>query len=201
MTAPRFSAVTSKAIAILDADVDTDQIVPARFLKTTSKDGLATALFHDWRGRPGFPLDDHALAGRRVLVAGPNFGCGSSREHAPWALLAWGFSAIVAPSFADIFRSNALGNGLVTAAIAADAHAALVAALAGDPDVTVDLVGLEVRWADRRAPFAVDPFRRKLLVDGVDELGYLLSLETDIARHEAAIPAERRFAPGAHGAS
>jgi len=198
MTAPRFTHVTSKAIAILDADVDTDQIVPARFLKTTSKDGLAAALFHDWRGRPGFPLDDARLAGRRVLVAGPNFGCGSSREHAPWALLAWGFSAIVAPSFADIFRSNALGNGLVTAAIAPDAHAALVAALAADPDgaeVTVDLVGLEVRWPGATARFAVDPFRRQLLVDGVDELGYLMSLETAIARHEAAIPPERRFAP------
>jgi 3-isopropylmalate/(R)-2-methylmalate dehydratase small subunit len=197
MTAPRFSHVTSKAIAILDADVDTDQIVPARFLKTTSKDGLASALFHDWRGRPGFPLDDARLAGRRVLVAGPNFGCGSSREHAPWALLAWGFSAIVAPSFADIFRSNALGNGLVTAAIAPEAHAALVAALAGDPDVTVDLVGLEVRWPGpdgaTSARFTVDPFRRKLLVDGVDELGYLLSLETEIARYETTIPPERRY--------
>jgi len=197
MTAPRFAHVTSQAVAILDADVDTDQIVPARFLKTTSKDGLASALFHDWRGRPGFPLDDARFAGRKVLVAGPNFGCGSSREHAPWALLAWGFSAIVAPSFADIFRGNSLGNGLVTAAIEPSAHAALVAALADDPEVTVDLVGLEVRWPGASAPFAVDPFRRKLLVDGVDELGYLQSLEADIARHEAAIPPERRFSPRA----
>ena len=195
MTAPRFHHVTSKAIAILDGDVDTDQIVPARFLKTTSKDGLASALFHDWRGRPDFPLDDARLAGRKILVAGPNFGCGSSREHAPWALLAWGFQAIVAPSFADIFRSNALGNGLVTAAIAPAAHAALIAALASDVDVTVDLVDLCVRWTGGLgASFAVDPFRRQLLVDGVDELGYLISLETDIARHEAAIPPERRFA-------
>jgi 3-isopropylmalate/(R)-2-methylmalate dehydratase small subunit len=196
MTAPRFSSVTSRTIAILDADVDTDQIVPARFLKTTSKDGLASALFHDWRGRPGFALDDASLAGRKVLVAGPNFGCGSSREHAPWALLAWGFSAIVAPSFADIFRGNALGNGLVTAAIAPDAYAALVAAITGvdsEPEVTVDLVNLEVRWPGHTASFAVDPFRRKLLVEGVDELGYLQSLEVDIARHEAAIPPERRF--------
>jgi 3-isopropylmalate/(R)-2-methylmalate dehydratase small subunit len=201
MTAPRFTAVTSKVVAILDGDVDTDQIVPARFLKTTSKDGLASALFHDWRGRPGFALDDPRMVGRRILVAGPNFGCGSSREHAPWALLAWGFSAIVAPSFADIFRSNALGNGLVTAAIAADAHAALVATLAAEPEVTVDLAGLEVRWSGQTAAFAVDPFRRKLLVDGVDELGFLLSLEPDIARHEAAIPPERRFAPRTSGAS
>jgi len=200
MTVPRFTQATSRAVSILEADVDTDQIIPARFLKTTTKDGLASALFADWRDRPGFALEDARLAGRSVLVAGPNFGCGSSREHAPWALAAWGFKAIVAPSFADIFRSNALGNGLVTAAISPAAYAALLADLAGDPEVTVDLAALDVRWVGERGPtsarFAVDPFRRRLLLDGVDELGYLLSLASDIARYEATIPPDRAVGAG-----
>jgi len=184
MTVPSFISVTSRAVSILDPNVDTDQIVPARFLKTTTKDGLAAALFHDWRGRPGFPLDDARFAGRSILIAGPNFGCGSSREHAPWALMAWGFRAIIAPSFADIFRSNALGNGLVTAALSAEAYHDLVTHASSDPEITVDLEALEVRWPDGRASFTVDPFRRKLLLDGVDELGFLLSLERDIAQYE-----------------
>jgi 3-isopropylmalate/(R)-2-methylmalate dehydratase small subunit len=186
MTAPRFTTLTARAVVLDAADVDTDQIIPARFLKTTTKDGLASALFADWRGRPGFPLDDPESAGAQILVAGDNFGCGSSREHAAWALAAWGFRAVIAPGFADIFRGNALGQGLVPAAIAPARHAALIAALAADPRlaVTVDLEAQEVRWADQKAAFPVDPFARRQLLDGVDELGFLLSLEPAIAAHE-----------------
>ena len=186
MKAPQFTSLTARAVVLDASDVDTDQIIPARFLKTTTKDGLASALFADWRGRPGFPLDDPQHAGAQILVAGDNFGCGSSREHAAWALGAWGFRAVIAPGFADIFRGNALGQGLVPAAIAPADHAALVAALATDATlaVTVDLAAQEVRWAGRRAAFPVEPFARRQLLDGVDELGFLLSLEPAIAAHE-----------------
>ena len=190
---PQFTTVTSRALVLDVADVDTDQIIPARFLKTTSKDGLVEGLFADWRGRPGFPLDAPDARGAAILVAGANFGCGSSREHAPWALAAWGFRAIVAPSFADIFRGNALGQGLVPAAIDATAHAKLVVALGRDPTlkVTVDLEAQEVRWmcgggsdAICREPFPVDAFARRCLLDGVDELGFLLAREAEIAAYE-----------------
>ena len=192
-SAPRFTSVTTRAVVLDVPDVDTDQIIPARFLKTTTKDDLAAALFADWRGRPGFPLDDPQSAGAQILVAGDNFGCGSSREHAAWALGAWGFRAVIAPGFADIFRGNALGQGIVPAAIDPAAHAKLIGALGHDPElrVTVDLEAQEVRWmcgngSDGvcRAEFPVDPFARRQLLDGVDELGFLLSLEPAIAAHE-----------------
>jgi 3-isopropylmalate/(R)-2-methylmalate dehydratase small subunit len=186
MTAPQFTTLTARAVVLDAADVDTDQIIPARFLKTTTKDDLASAVFADWRGRPGFPLDDPGAAGAQVLVAGANFGCGSSREHAAWALGAWGFRAVIAPSFADIFRGNALGHGLVPAAIDAAAHARLIAAVRADAElaVTVDLDAREVRWGSERAAFLVDGFARRCLLDGVDELGFLLGLEPAIRAHE-----------------
>jgi 3-isopropylmalate/(R)-2-methylmalate dehydratase small subunit len=193
-TAPRFTSVTARAVVLDVPDVDTDQIIPARFLKTTTKDDLAAALFADWRGRPGFPLDDESNQGAQVLVAGNNFGCGSSREHAAWALGAWGFRAVIAPGFADIFRGNALGQGIVPAAIDPTAHANLIGAIQRDPTmrVTVDLVAQEVRWMCGaggdgvcRASFPVDPFARRCLLDGVDELGYLLGLDDTIKAFEA----------------
>ena len=183
--------LTSTAAPLPFPNIDTDQIIPARFLKTTTKDGLADALFADWRDRPGFPLD--GAEGAEILVAGSNFGCGSSREHAAWAIGAWGFRAVIAPSFADIFRGNALGQGIVPAAIEPAAHANLVAALARDPSlrVTVDLEAEEVRWicgnggdSVCRASFTTDPFARRCLLDGVDELGYLLSHLPQIEAHE-----------------
>ncbi|MCB9563230.1 MAG: 3-isopropylmalate dehydratase small subunit [Kofleriaceae bacterium] len=199
--------MTARAVVLDAADVDTDQIIPARFLKTTTKDDLAGALFADWRGRPGFPLDDPGNAGAQVLIAGPNFGCGSSREHAAWALTAWGFRAVIAPGFADIFRGNALGQGLVPAAIPVDDHARLMAAVGRDPalPVTVDLDAQEVRWmcgggaADGvcRAAFTVDPFARRCLLDGVDELGFLLGMDRAIAAHEADADEARHPSGGA----
>jgi 3-isopropylmalate/(R)-2-methylmalate dehydratase small subunit len=212
MTAPRFTRLTARAVALLDVDVDTDQIIPARYLKGTDKAGLGDALFADWRARPGFPIFPRgstpappaepsgspppstslrssaaADAGAQILVAGNNFGCGSSREHAAWALVAGGFRAIVSTAFADIFRGNALKNGLVPVVVPAAVHGALVAALAADPrlEVTVDLEAelLSARGVPT-TPFEIDRFARRCLLDGVDELGFLLQHLPEIESHE-----------------
>jgi 3-isopropylmalate/(R)-2-methylmalate dehydratase small subunit len=180
VTAARFTTLTAQGLVLLANDVDTDQIVPARFLKVTDKAGLGDALFCDFR--PGF-----SNPGAAVLVTGKNFGCGSSREHAPWALVAAGFCAILAPSFADIFRGNALKNGLLPVALSDGEHAAVVAALEADPatPITVDLASQQVTVAGLVAGFTVDPFARRCLLDGVDELGYLLARLPLIEAHEA----------------
>jgi 3-isopropylmalate/(R)-2-methylmalate dehydratase small subunit len=192
MTAPRFTQLTSRVVVLLDGDVDTDQIIPARYLKVTDKAGLGEALFADWRARPGFPIGAPESAGAQILLAGDNFGCGSSREHAPWALVAGGFRAIVSTSFADIFRGNALKNGLVPVAVPPDVHARLVSARAADPalEVTIDLEAQALTAAGVPATaFTVDGFARRCLLDGVDELGFLLGHLPDIERHEHKAPA------------
>jgi 3-isopropylmalate/(R)-2-methylmalate dehydratase small subunit len=174
-------------------DIDTDQIIPARFLKTTDKAGLGESLFADWRydasGAPRreFPLNAPRARGAQILVAGDNFGCGSSREHAPWALTGFGFRAVVATSFADIFRNNALKNGLLPVAIDGPAHAALLAALAADPEaeLRVDLATQTLVLPGGTAVrFPIDPFSRTCLLEGVDELGYILRFADRIAAHE-----------------
>ena len=189
---------TSRLIPLLADNVDTDQIIPARYLKGTSKDGLGEGLFADWRydgqGQPrdGFVLNRPEMAGRSVLLAGANFGSGSSREHAAWALRAFGVKAVLAPLFADIFRNNALKNGLLPVELPADAHAELAAAVEADPDaeVTVDLAAEAVTLPGGRAvAFRVDPFARQMLLDGTDELGYLLSHGAAVAAYEDANPA------------
>ncbi|HEY7522829.1 MAG TPA: 3-isopropylmalate dehydratase small subunit [Candidatus Limnocylindrales bacterium] len=182
---PAFQTFTSAVVPILAENVDTDQIVPARYLKVTDRAGLADALFHDWRfdadgnpREPRFVLDDPAVAGRRILLAGDNFGTGSSREHAPWALVAWGFGAILSTSFADIFRNNALKNGLLPIVVDAETHRGLVALVADHPDarLTVDLEAQLVHLpGDQDVAFDVDPFAKVMLLAGTDELGYLLS--------------------------
>jgi 3-isopropylmalate/(R)-2-methylmalate dehydratase small subunit len=168
---------TSTVIPLLADNVDTDQIIPARYLKGTSKDGLGEGLFADWRydgdgsPREGFVLNRPEMAGRAVLLAGANFGSGSSREHAAWALRAFGIRAVLAPLFADIFRNNALKNGLLPVELPADAHAELAAAVEADPDaeVTVDLGAETVTLPGGRAVgFHVDPFARQMLLDGTD---------------------------------
>lgn len=185
-----FEAFSSRVLALGADDVDTDQIVPARFLKITDKAGLADALFADWRTKePDFPLNRPQARGAAVLLSGQNFGCGSSREHAPWALLAGGFRAIVARSFADIFRNNALKNGLLPIALSAEAHARLSSAVAVDPasEVRIDLAASEIRLPDgSRERLVIDEFSRHCLLSGVDELGYLLSFEAEIAAYERA---------------
>jgi 3-isopropylmalate/(R)-2-methylmalate dehydratase small subunit len=182
-------------VVVLPADdVDTDQIIPARFLKVTDKHGLGAQLFADWRydaaGKPkgDFPLDRPDAAGARILVAGRNFGCGSSREHAPWALVGWGLRAVVARSFADIFRGNALKNGLLPVAVDEAMHAAIVAARAADAStaLTIDLAARTVSLpGGPSATFEVDAFAQKCLLDGLDELAYLMSQEEAIRAHEA----------------
>jgi 3-isopropylmalate/(R)-2-methylmalate dehydratase small subunit len=189
----QFTTLTSRVVVVPQNDIDTDQIIPARFLKTTDKHGLGASLFADWRYAEGgavraeFPVNQPRAQGAQVLVAGDNFGCGSSREHAPWALTGFGFRAVVSTSFADIFRSNALKNGLVPVAIDAAAHASLLSQLARDPEaqVTVDLTSRTLRLPDGTSVmFPIDPFARTCLLEGVDELGYILRFEPRIAEHE-----------------
>jgi 3-isopropylmalate/(R)-2-methylmalate dehydratase small subunit len=176
------------------ANVDTDQIIPARFLKTIERRGLGAHLFADWRldeqgqPRPDFPLNSPEAVGAAILVAGDNFGCGSSREHAPWALLDFGFRAVISTGFADIFRNNALKTGLLPVTLSPSAHATLLGQLAESPraTVTIDLESQTATLPDGTAhPFAVDPFARHCLLNGVDELGFLLEQDAAIAAYES----------------
>jgi len=192
-----FSSVTSPVVPFPRNDIDTDQIIPARFLKTVNRAGLGDQLFFDWRyladgsPNPEFILNRPSMAGRNVLLAGDNFGCGSSREHAPWALMAWGIRAVISSSFADIFRNNALKNGLLPIVVSEERLAGLFALVEADPDapITVDLEAQELRLPDGTSiAFEVDGFARRMILDGTDELGYLLSLEDQLAAYEAAHP-------------
>lgn len=184
-----FSRITSRTAVLARPDVDTDQIIPARFLRTTTKAGLGKELFADWRyladGKPNpdFVLNKPEAAGCSVLVAGDNFGCGSSREHAPWALTDFGIRAVVSTSFADIFRSNALKNGLVPVVVDEGTLQWLIANPGAT--VTVDLTSSSLALPDGRAvPFPIEPFARYCLMQGVDQLGYLLSKNAEITAYE-----------------
>ena len=188
-----FTALTAKA-APLDMDnVDTDQIIPKQFLKTTARDGLGKGLFYDLRydaeGRPkrGFVLDEIAYAGTGILIAGENFGCGSSREHAAWALLESGVRCVIAPSFADIFRGNALQNGLLPIALPREATEALMAeALGGNHVFSVDLERQVVTSPSGRAfAFDIDPGAREKLLAGLDAIGETLRQAANIDDYEA----------------
>jgi 3-isopropylmalate/(R)-2-methylmalate dehydratase small subunit len=193
-----YTLFTSKVVPLDAENVDTDQIVPARYLKVTAKDGLAEALFRDWRFEedgslksPPFVLDQPEMAGRRILLVGDNFGAGSSREHAPWALTAWGVKAILSTSYADIFRNNSLKNGLLPIVVSSEVHARLRQLLADDPDaeLTIDLAEEGVLLPDGSTiDFEIDPFAKRMLVTGTDELGYLLTKEPELAAWEAAHP-------------
>jgi 3-isopropylmalate/(R)-2-methylmalate dehydratase small subunit len=190
-----FTNLESRVVPLANRNVDTDQIIPARFLKTTTKDGLADQLFCDWRydaeGRPkpDFILNQPRAKGARILLAGDNFGCGSSREHAPWALTQFGFRAVISTSFADIFKQNSLKNSLLPVIVPADVHASLFALAESDPDLKliVDLGSQKLILPDgREVEFPIDPFSRQCLLDGVDELGYILKQESAIAAFEQA---------------
>jgi len=181
----------SKTVVLPIENVDTDQIIPARFLKVTSKIGIGANLFADWRydaaGKPkaDFVLNRPEAQGAAVLVAGDNFGCGSSREHAPWALYDHGFRAVVSSSIADIFRSNSLKNGLIPIVVPPAVHATLLAA--PGMTVTVSLEDRTLTLADgTKVTFPIDPFARYCLMNGQDELDFLLSCDADIRRFEAA---------------
>jgi 3-isopropylmalate/(R)-2-methylmalate dehydratase small subunit len=188
-----FTTLTSRIVPLLANDIDTDQIIPARFLKVTNKEGLGDNLFADWRYRPdGTPRPDFVLnkpdhRGSEILLAGHNFGCGSSREHAPWALTAFGFRAVISTSFADIFSSNALKNGLLPIRVSAEEHQTLVTLTVESPDVvvTVDLAEqLVMLPGGARIFFPIDGFSKRCLLNGVDELGYLLGFAKDIEAFE-----------------
>jgi 3-isopropylmalate/(R)-2-methylmalate dehydratase small subunit len=180
---------TSRTIVLPQASIDTDQIIPARFLTTTSRHGLGQHAFQDWRydasgaPKPDFPLNAVDPGQHRILVAGDNFACGSSREHAPWALMDYGFRAVISTGIADIFTSNALKNGLLPIEVDAETHAALLER--PGYEVTIDLENCELRFANL-APvtFRVEAFARRCLLDGVDTLGWLLNQDQAIAAFE-----------------
>jgi 3-isopropylmalate/(R)-2-methylmalate dehydratase small subunit len=189
-----FTNFESRIVPLPINNVDTDQIIPARFLKTTSKQGLDQQLFFDWRyddhgqPKPDFILNQPEARGAEVLLAGDNFGCGSSREHAPWALTQFGFRAVISTSFADIFRGNSLKNSLLPIVVPADVHEALFATVAKNPDarVKIDLAAQKLTLPDGRAvEFPVDTFSKQCLLDGVDEMGYILKQDVAIAAFEA----------------
>jgi 3-isopropylmalate/(R)-2-methylmalate dehydratase small subunit len=204
-----FVKTTTRVISIPRANIDTDQICPARFLKITDKANLADALFFDWRFTPDGKrrepvsfIDEPHNAGRQILLVGDNFGAGSSREHAPWALRAWGIRAIVSTSFADIFKGNSLKNALLPIVVSPERCAALVALLAANPDATwtVDLEADQVTLPDGDSfAFEIDPFARTMILAGTDEVGYVLSRLPAIESWEAGHPAlvDTLFEPAA----
>ena len=184
---------TSQAYVLLVDNIDTDQIIPARFLKATDKSGMGANLFADWRyqpdgsPRPDFPLNQGDRQGAQILLAGDNFGCGSSREHAPWALTGFGLKAIISTSFADIFRNNALKNGLLPIQVDGDVHQKLAALLIAQPDakLSVNLAEQTLTLPDgSQVEFPIDPFAKTCLLQGVDELGYILGFADQIAAYE-----------------
>ena len=193
-----YTMFTSKVVPLDAENVDTDQIVPARYLKVTDKAGLAEALFRDWRFEedgslkdPRFILDQPGMVGRKILLVGDNFGAGSSREHAPWALTSWGVRAILSTSYADIFRNNSLKNGLLPIVVPPDVHGRLWQLLADDPDaeLTIDLAEEGILLPDGSTiDFQIDPFAKRMLLAGTDELGYLLTKEPELEAWEAAHP-------------
>lgn len=192
-----FTRLTSRLVPLPLANVDTDQIIPAAYLKVTDKSGLGQGLFANWRFAPdGEPDDEFVLnrpqhRGAEILLAGENFGCGSSREHAPWALLDYGFRAVVSPRFADIFRSNALKNGLLAASVPHTTHEALLRAVEADPEVTITIdLGAQriILPGGAAVAFRIDPFARHCLLHGVDQLGYLLAQLPRIEAYEAKHP-------------
>ncbi len=190
----QFTRLTSRVVALPVDNIDTDQIIPARFLKVTDKAGLGAHLFADWRynpdgsPRPDFILNRPEAQGAQILLVGDNFGCGSSREHAPWALTGFGFRAIISTSFADIFRNNALKNGLLPVIVDAETHRALFDLVAEIPTVelTIDLAGQTLSFLNKSVTFPIDPFSKTCLLNGMDELGYLLTFERQIAAYEVA---------------
>ncbi|MFD9698284.1 3-isopropylmalate dehydratase small subunit [Lentzea sp. NPDC059081] len=186
MSTKPFTVHTGRAMTIRRDDIDTDQIIPAEFCKRLTKHGYDDGLFAGWRGQPGFPLDQPHLREATVLVAGSNFGTGSSREHAVWALRDWGFKAVVAASFGDIFRRNALTNGLLPVALSKGDVATLSAAVDADPglEITIDLVERELRVTGARWSFDVDERARHLLLTGLDDIGLTEQQEEQIARYE-----------------
>jgi len=190
----QFSTLTSRVIRLPVSDTDTDQIIPAQFLKCTDKNGLADALFYNWRynddGSPktDFILNKSESTGCQILLAGDNFGCGSSREHAPWALTSYGFHAVISTSFADIFRNNSLKNGLLPIIVDEATYRFLLDLIEEVPSVklTIDLASQTLSFPNGSVSFPIDPFNKACLLNGVDELGYILGFENEIIAYETS---------------
>lgn len=189
----KFTSFESRLVPLPIDNVDTDQIIPARFLKTISKHGLGDQLFYDWRydasgrPRPDFVLNTPQAKEAKILLAGDNFGCGSSREHAPWALTQYGFRAVISTSFADIFRGNSLKNALLPIVVPRDVHAELFR----NPAITVKVdLALQALLlpGGRSVDFPIDSFAKYCMLDGIDELGYILQQEKHIATFETDHP-------------
>ncbi len=189
----QFTTLTSRVMPLPVNDIDTDQIIPARFLKATDKKGMGDNLFADWRynadGSPkaDFVLNQPNAQGAQILLAGDNFGCGSSREHAPWALTGFGFKAVISTSFADIFRNNSLKNGLIPIIVDDATHKLLFDLVDEVPsaELTVDLASQTLSFPNGSVTFPIDPFNKTCLLNGVDELGYILGFEKQIVEYEA----------------
>ena len=193
----QFTTLTSRMMPLPANDVDTDQIIPAQFLKVTDKNGLADALFFNWRynddktPNTDFILNKPESAGCQILLAGDNFGCGSSREHAPWALTGYGFRAVISTSFADIFRNNSLKNGLLPIIVDEETHQSLLdlAEEAPNAEITIDLDAQKATLpGGQEVPFPIDSFSKTCLLKGVDQLGYIMSFEDEIAAFENSRP-------------
>jgi 3-isopropylmalate/(R)-2-methylmalate dehydratase small subunit len=188
----QFTTLTSRVVLMPNNDIDTDQIIPAQFLKATDKNGMADALFFHWRynddksPKADFVLNQPESKGAQILLAGDNFGCGSSREHAPWALTSYGFRAVISTSFADIFRNNSLKNGLIPVIVDPQTHQMLFDLVEEVPgtELTIDLATQTLSFAHGAVTFPIDPFNKACLLNGVDELGYIMSFEKEIAAFE-----------------
>ncbi|GAB4425476.1 MAG: 3-isopropylmalate dehydratase small subunit [Anaerolineae bacterium] len=193
----KFTTLAATMVAIPTENVDTDQIIPARFLKVTDKNGLGDNLFFDWRynadgsPKPEFILNTDQGKKAKILVAGDNFGCGSSREHAPWAIMGYGFRAVISTSFADIFRNNSLKLGLVPVVVDKETHYQLMSLVEEEPDteIAIDLAEQTVQLPDgRKVNFHIDNFSKTCILNGVDQLGYLQSHAAAVEKYEAAFP-------------
>jgi 3-isopropylmalate/(R)-2-methylmalate dehydratase small subunit len=184
------SRIAGRGVALQRSDVDTDQIIPAAWLKKVERTGFGAGLFEAWRKDPDFVLNQPGADQAKVLLAGLNFGCGSSREHAVWALQDFGFQSVVAPSFADIFRGNSISSGLVPAKVSEEASARLFAALAADPDseVVVDVAARTVSVGDVTEPFEIADYAQWRLLEGLDDIGLTLRHEDEIAAYEQSRP-------------
>jgi len=191
---PHFTTLTSRQVALPINDIDTDQIIPAQFLKVTDKNGLGQVVFHSWRfledgsPNPDFVLNQPVSQGAQILLAGDNFGCGSSREHAPWALTGFGFRAVISTSFADIFRNNALKNGLLPVVVDAPTHQMLFDLAEEAPQATlgIDLPSQTLTLpGGQTVSFPIDGFNKACLLNGTDEIGYVMGFEAQIKAFEA----------------
>ncbi|WP_448579449.1 3-isopropylmalate dehydratase small subunit [Thermaurantiacus sp.] len=186
-----FSSLSAPAIPLGKANVDTDLIIPSRFLKTVTRKGLGKGAFAALREDPANPIDSGLARGAEILIAGDNFGCGSSREHAPWALLDLGIRVVIAPSFADIFAGNSFKNGLLLVALPEDQVARLMEVAAEGHAIGVDLEAQVVTTPYQdRFPFPIDPFQKSCLLEGIDEISLTGELEPAIAAHEARLDAD-----------